>query len=223
MLSAVSFASVSCGGDDGDGAVAGSEPTGKGECGKGEYPGDHGTVRLCGKNAKCGKDGVPIEAFRGYTSYRWNMDITVGDEPDLSALSCLESVGGFTMGNGSSMTDLRGLERLKKASSVAVVKMEKFTSFAGLDSLASTVEVTVSFNDAMTDIAGLMPGFRMQRLAVYDNPVLTSLAGLAEVEITGRVMVDENIALSKCIVDELGDRFPNIEVVNSNNLEATCP
>jgi len=228
LLGAVSLAGFGCGDDSEGGEGSGTAPgggdsAGKAGCNKGEYPGDHGTLRLCGPGAKCGSATVPLEKIRGYTSYQWNVDLVLGSEPDLSALSCMESVGGLIIGNGTEITDLKGLGKLKKASSVAVVGMAKLTSLAGLDSLTSTAEVTVNFNPALTDISGLPAGLEMRRLWVIGNDNLTSIAGLSDIKVAAMASFENNEKLSECDVAAFGARFPDAKLTNSENLMATCP
>jgi hypothetical protein len=227
LLGAVPLAGFGCGDDGASGDGSATHPingdsTGKPGCNKGEYPGDHGKLRLCGKGAECSSVEVPFEKIRGYTSYQWDVNVAPGSEPDLSALSCLESVGGLIIGGGTEMTDLKGLGNLKKASSVSIVKMPKLTSLAGLDSLTSTTEISVNFNPALTDISGLPAGLSVKQLWVTGNDNLTSIAGLADLKVTSIVSFENNKNLSECDVAAFGARFPDAKLTNSKNLMATC-
>jgi hypothetical protein len=233
LAGAVSILTVGCG-DSGDG---GKQPTensdttnepaaGKGECNKGEYPSDHGTLYLCGEGVRCNfeeDNQVPLEKMRGYTSYASDLDIRPGDAANLNALSCLESVGALMFAEGFQLTDLTGLGRIKKASSLSVVDMPKLTSLAGLDSLTSTVEVIINFNDALTDIDGLAAGFTTQRLYVGSNANLSSLAGLADLEVTERISFENNKKLPDCAIEKFAARFPNAKTSYKGNLAGACP
>lgn len=191
-------------------------------CKSGRYPGGEGTLTLCGP-AVPDDPCVPLEKFRGYTSYAGDIDIFPGTASDLSALSCLREAGRLVIGQSEELVDLRGLENVTKASAVELLGNEKLTSLRGLDKLTSLVQITVNDNDGLTDIVGLPKGLTLGSLWIGINSNLTSLSGLEGISVTRKITIEENEMLSSCVVDDFLAMFPSVEGRNLDNLEAICP
>jgi hypothetical protein len=225
---------AACGGDDGerteqseDNSDGGnSEPSpGKGECSKGEYKGDHDTLTLCGKGMTCtGANEFPIEKLRGYTSVQFDLEVQPGEDSDLSALSCLESVGGLTIAFGKELQDLTGLGKLKTALGLEIIENPKLTSLRGLGQLTTINQLTINFNDSLADIDGLPEGLQTLRFYLGTNANLTSLAGLSTLQVKDRIAIENNKMLPDCESEAFAARFPSADTVIKGNLTAgTCP
>ena len=120
-----------------------------------------------------------LDALRHVRKVTGRLSFISNEAEDLSALACLEEVGGLFIASNAKLRSLEGLDRLTSVSGVL---------------LAPSGLISIVANPALETLAGLESLREVGQVFVHENPVLTSV-NLDHVERIG------DLSLGGCVMD----------------------
>lgn len=139
-----------------------------------------------------------------------NLFIENTDLTDLSLLVNLKEVkGGIYIKNNKNLNNLNGLDSLKIAHSISIIKNENLKSIKALSSLKNSSLINISENSQLRNLQGLenIRGQIKGGITLYENRKLRDISALSNISECGE------ISFSYCPIKEV--KFPILTKVHS--------